>query len=855
MPAAAVAPAPDEIYDYFTSHLSALLSSLPLLLIRIVSDLSSFVFAKLHQLLVLFFPQGFRQWTAHGAESLSHAALEGSEILSHYFTNATFVSIMEKLNSTSFVNAEEMKNAIVETLLANYHQAQKNIPDSWTNWLQTHLAHVMTADRTLASYLWQTCRGLILFLAVTSIIPGRLHGWTGRALRFPVLGMVYALIFVELILYIFIRFAIRILEWMFANPKHRAMRMAMANAKTYKEWYEIAAALDESQGRSRWTEVVNDDTAYRYSWPFVLELLNDLKSSREKGDVIMALAVLQQCTRKNVGGIMSEDMFSFTNAGEPKVLVKEFVGEVARTLRWVTEVVKLSHQDQQKQQQQVEEEDLLAAKVLRQTTQNEANDIEKELELKREKNEDNLYASVMQWATQHILKIGDEQVAENENSLNERPLENEVTVCKLSGAEGTLASSPPAVSLPTTATVDHNNLLLQAKVKTFLKRASAAYGRSALCLSGGAMMGNYHFGAVRALLETGLLPHIISGTSAGSVVGAMICTRTDEELMKELTPEVLAPKMSIFASSWTERLRRYWKHGTMFDQEDWERRVRYFTNGDTTFEEAYKKTGRVLCIALSATTKKAPPVLINYITAPNVTIASAVLASAAVPGFIDPMKLQLKDDKGVVRKPAKQDETYRDGSIESDIPKDGLAEMLNCQFFLAAQTNPHIVPFFYNSKGDVGRPSRWSSGMRDDSWRGGFLLSALEMYLKNDMRSKMNLLNDLEVAIGFTSTLMTQQTYSGTTTIVPQVCLLDYFKVVAEQTVDDMKRYFLGGSVAAYQHVVMLKLHYEIAHALNECLATLEELDQSSNDPSHGCRSRKRGTYTGWTAFCNVGDS
>ena len=67
--------------------------------------------------------------------------------------------------------------------------------------------------------------------------------------------------------------------------------------------------------------------------------------------------------------------------------------------------------------------------------------------------------------------------------------------------------------------------------------------------------------------------------------------------------------------------------------------------------------------------------------------------------------------------------------------------------------------------------------MRDDSWRGGFLLSALEMYLKNDMRSKMNLLNDLEVAIGFTSTMMTQQTYSGTTTIVPQVCLLDYFKV------------------------------------------------------------------------------
>ena len=37
-----------------------------------------------------------------------------------------------------------------------------------------------------------------------------------------------------------------------------------------------------------------------------------------------------------------------------------------------------------------------------------------------------------------------------------------------------------------------------------------------------------------------------------------------------------------------------------------------------------------------------------------------------------------------------------------------------------------------------------------------------------------------------------------------------------------MKRYFQGGSVAAYQHVAMLKLHYKIAHALDDCLASLE---------------------------------
>jgi hypothetical protein len=51
----------------------------------------------------------------------------------------------------------------------------------------------------------------------------------------------------------------------------------------------------------------------------------------------MALAVLQQYMRKNVGGIMSEDFFSYTNTGETKCIVKEFIEEVTKTMRWVTD--------------------------------------------------------------------------------------------------------------------------------------------------------------------------------------------------------------------------------------------------------------------------------------------------------------------------------------------------------------------------------------------------------------------------------------------------------------------------------------------------------------------------------------
>ena len=50
--------------------------------------------------------------------------------------------------------------------------------------------------------------------------------------------------------------------------------------------------------------------------------------------------------------------------------------------------------------------------------------------------------------------------------------------------------------------------LHREKIKNFLKRARAAYGRTALCLSGGAMMGNYHFGVIKALLEEDCLPDV-----------------------------------------------------------------------------------------------------------------------------------------------------------------------------------------------------------------------------------------------------------------------------------------------------------------------------------------------------------
>eukprot|EP00439_Symbiodinium_sp_Y106_P043371 s1836_g5.t1 len=66
-----------------------------------------------------------------------------------------------------------------------------------------------------------------------------------------------------------------------------------------------------------------------------------------------------------------------------------------------------------------------------------------------------------------------------------------------------------------------------------LKAMSASFGESCLYLSGGGMLGMYHLGTVRQLLDDGLLPDNLCGTSVGSIVGAFVATRTDNELREE----------------------------------------------------------------------------------------------------------------------------------------------------------------------------------------------------------------------------------------------------------------------------------------------------------------------------------
>ena len=78
----------------------------------------------------------------------------------------------------------------------------------------------------------------------------------------------------------------------------------------------------------------------------------------------------------------------------------------------------------------------------------------------------------------------------------------------------------------------------------------------------------------------------------------------------------------------------------------------------------------------------------------------------------------------------------------------------------------------------------------------------------------------MEASVGFTAQLFTQG-FVGSTTIVPRVSFWDYFWLFSDPLLRHMYRYFQAGSVAAYEHVAMIKCHYRMADALDECIAKL----------------------------------
>ncbi|KAI7612547.1 putative esterase of the alpha-beta hydrolase superfamily, partial [Hortaea werneckii] len=201
------------------------------------------------------------------------------------------------------------------------------------------------------------------------------------------------------------------------------------------------------------------------------------------------------------------------------------------------------------------------------------------------------------------------------------------------------------VSLAIDAVVETSGLEPRL-VGELMKHTRQAFGRSALLLSGGGTLGMNHIGVVKALFEARVLPRIISGASAGSIVCSVLCTKTDEE-MPAVLEEFAESDLGVFEkvdepAKLTTAIKRLLTKGVIYDIGNLKRVMRGLL-GDLTFLEAYNRTQRILSICVSSASAFEAPRLLNYVTAPDVVIWSAVAASCSVPLVFNPTDILAKD--------------------------------------------------------------------------------------------------------------------------------------------------------------------------------------------------------------------
>jgi TAG lipase / steryl ester hydrolase / phospholipase A2 / LPA acyltransferase len=238
----------------------------------------------------------------------------------------------------------------------------------------------------------------------------------------------------------------------------------------------------------------------------------------------------------------------------------------------------------------------------------------------------------------------------------------------------------------------------------FFREVRHSFGRTALLLSGGASFGTFHMGVVKALFEQGLLPRIIAGSSVGSIVAAIVAIRTNEELADSFT-HLEDFDFQFFKDHKTiDLLRNFLMKGHIHDDLHLVSELRNVLR-DYTFKEAYHRTGRILNVSICPANTNEPPHLLNYMTAPNVLIWSAVAASAAFPGLFPSQHIYLKRNDGTIDNISLTGgittRKWLDGSIENDLPTNMLTEMFNCNYFIVSQCNPQIIPLL-NFKQLVG---------------------------------------------------------------------------------------------------------------------------------------------------------
>lgn len=355
----------------------------------------------------------------------------------------------------------------------------------------------------------------------------------------------------------------------------------------------------------------------------------------------------------------------------------------------------------------------------------------------------------------------------------------------------------------------------ELRLADWLVDRQKAIGRTALCLSGGGSLAMYHMGVCRFLLEEGLMPKIVSGVSGGSIVAGFLAIHTNEEILDHVfVPGIVRRHLPHrWFPHWWQELVNFLRIGVLVPTKDFEDTCKsYF--GTWTFEEAFQRTGRPVTIVISSNFSRKLPacVMLNHMTTPRVTIASAVATSCAAIGVMKPRGLVVKNPVTGHLSPFNVlGESFADGSFTAEVPKDYLRSCFGATRFLVSQVNPHVSSFL-EAKGGV--------------------LHMLRGYFGMDLQQRARLLSEYNLLPSFFGRAMCQATKhlsqdfheskSGLTVHPPHVGLASVKNAISNPTPRDMEQYILRGQRMAWEKAHEIRTMMLLEAAVARCLDCVE---------------------------------
>lgn len=357
---------------------------------------------------------------------------------------------------------------------------------------------------------------------------------------------------------------------------------------------------------------------------------------------------------------------------------------------------------------------------------------------------------------------------------------------------------------------DFEDFSEHAKV-LFFKRTGSAFGRSAMMLSGGATLGMFHLGVIKALWGESLLPRVLTGSSAGSIIAGAIGTRTDAELDEAFDPGAL------FLEAWRAvDLRTAWKRKAFMDPVQLESCLAA-NMGEYTFEEAFERTRRIVGITVSPVDSHQQGRLLNYLTAPNVLMRRASLASCSIPGVFPAVSLLAKSYAGdtIGYMPSQK---WQDGSLRSDLPMLRLARLHNVNHYIVSQTNPHVVPFMRSER------KRHARGRGVGAFAAELARSSFHVYSKHVMETARDHM-DPEGLGRVVEKLhaITNQRYSGDITIFPKQPAKKLLQVMANPSDADIQSFIREGERRTWPAIERIRNTTVVSRTFEACLQRLKD--------------------------------